>query len=578
MNIARSATGPRTALGLVFGLALLAGARPAAADDAICGAYAPAGALAAPATTRLSADLLATPDAPTTILSVESVAAAAPLPAYCRIRGLTTPQIHFELRLPAAQWNGKLLMQGCGGMCGWLNMGATDDSLERHYAVVNTDMGHQSPPNVAAWAHENRSAELDFAYRSTWTTATVARLIATSFYGRAPQRAYFNGCSTGGRQGLLAAQRFPELFDGVIAGAPVMNQTGIGMLHLLWSARANVGPAGRPVLNAARLEAVRAKVLEACDRQDGVADGILPDPRACGFRPESMACSATGAAARASSAAATSPAASMRAPSRSVDASPQCLNPEELAALRRLYDGARNAGGSLALTGGGGLALGSEYAWVPVFVNAGDRHGLLHEAPGMIQEILQFKAFYLDPGARASVADFDFDRDPPRLALTEAFYNVQNPDLRRFKARGGRLILYHGWDDSEVTPGHTVDYYEMATRAMGGPEATREFFRLFMVPGMGHCRRGVGADAIDYLTALEDWVERGAAPDQLLAHKLVKDQSYLGLPRPRFPLPTQDYRWRRPVFAYPDVAVHSGRGDWQEPGTWRARRLPAAPR
>ncbi len=523
----------------------------ARADD-ICGAY--SGAPFQPSSPEVSValqSLLKLPDAPTVINAVDPVAATGTLPAYCRVRGLIAPQINFELRLPARVWNGKLLMQGCGGMCGWLNMGATEDSLERGYAVVNTDMGHAAPPAVASWAYNNRAAELDFAYRATYATAVAARAIVAQFYARAPQRAYFNGCSTGGRQGMLAAQRFPELFDGIIAGAPVLNQTGTGMLHLLWSARANVGADGKPILSTAKLAAVRERVLAACDRMDGVADGVLPDPRACNWQPESMACAA-GA----------SPA--------------QCLSPAELGALRRLYDGVSTRDGKPAWNGGG-LLKGSEYTWSPVFVADGGRHGAIIESPGLVGQLLQFKIFYDDPGPSATIFDFDFDRDIPRLALTENFYNAQNPDLRRFKARGGKLLLYHGWDDTEVTPGNTVDYYELATRTMGGRASTADFFRLFMVPGMSHCRRGNGADAIDYLTALERWVEHGEAPDVLLAHKLVKEQSYLGLPRPRFPLKPEEFQWRRPVPAYPGVAVWNGKGDWRDPAQWRTRTQPSAP-
>ena len=193
------------------------GARSAFADD-ICGRFAkpPEQPNSAEVGAVLD-EFLKIPDAPTVITSIESVPAAGSLPAYCRFKGTTAPQINFELRLPV-EWNGKFLMQGCGGMCGWLNMGATEDSLEKRYAVVNTDMGHADPPAVAIWAYDNRSAELDFAYRSTWTTAVVSKRIAEVFYGNAPKRSYFNGCSTGGRQGMIAAQRFPELFDGIISG------------------------------------------------------------------------------------------------------------------------------------------------------------------------------------------------------------------------------------------------------------------------------------------------------------------------------------------------------------------------
>lgn len=535
-----------TAIGLL--LCAAAASLAHAQESAPCGDY--AGSPMQPPSPRaasLAAELLRLPDAASVITAVEPVTASADLPAYCRFKGTIAPQIHFELRLPE-DWNGKLMMQGCGGMCGWINMGATEDSLTRRYAVVNTDMGHTDPPYVALWAADNRQAELDFGYRATYTTAMVARAITAHFYGSQPRRHYFNGCSTGGRQGVLAAQRFPELFDGIIAGAPVLNQTGVGLLHLLWSARANLDAQGKPILTTQKLARVHASVLAACDKLDGVADGVLQDPRACPWKPESMACQGT--------------------------AGDDCLDAAEIGALHRFYEGASNSGGRLDWAGGGGLPVGSEYTWSPAFVSPTGGTAMVLDPAGLIAQIVAFKAFFNDPGPSMSLADFDFERDPARLALTESFYNAQNPDLRRFKARGGKLLLYHGWDDTEVTPGYSVDYYELATRTMGGPEATREFFRLFMVPGMGHCRRGAGADAIDYLDVLERWVEQGEAPDSVLAHKLVKEQSYLGLPRPRYPLKAEEYLWRRPVLAHPDVAVYAGHGDWKDPANWKVRPRP----
>jgi feruloyl esterase len=509
----------------------------------------PLGGAADPQAAATLRSLLRLPDAPTVITAVESVPAAGDLPAYCRFKGTIAPQIHFELRLPTEAWNGKLLMQGCGGMCGWINMGATEDSLARRYAVVNTDMGHVDPPGVALFGRDNRSAELDFAYRSTWATAQVARVLTESFYASRPKRTYFNGCSTGGRQGMLAAQRFPELFDGIIAGAPVLNWTGNGMLHLAWLAQANVGANGRAILTRAKLAKVNERVVAACDRMDGVADGLVPDPHACPWRPEQMACAGGGSG-------------------------NDCLSPLEIRTLQKFYTGAANASGLLRTASGGGAAPGSEYGWFPMFVGDGEAPGAIATGEGsMLDQLAQSAWFYLDPGASATTRELDYDRDVPRLALTEVFYNAQNPDLRRFQARGGKLILWHGWDDVEVPPGYSTDYYELATRTMGGPEATRSFFRLFMLPGVQHCRRGHGADAIDLLTALEQWVENGVAPDSLLAHKLVKEQPYLGLPRPRFPLPPSDYEWRRPVYAYPQAAVYTGRGDWKDPANWQPRTL-----
>lgn len=515
--------------------------------DELCGDFATApGQPISSNASALASELMRLPDAPTMLTGVEAVPAAGTLPGYCRMKGTIAPQIHFELRMPKT-WNGKLLMQGCGGMCGWLNMGATEDSLERGYAVVNTDMGHVDPPYVALWAYDNRQAELDFAYRSTYTTAMMSRAVVSRFYGKTPQKNYLNGCSTGGRQGMLAAQRFPELFDGIVSGAPVLNQTGVAMLHLLWAARANTDENRKPILDSVKLKQVHTRVLAACDKLDGAEDGVLQDPRMCPWKPESMACASGRSGA-------------------------DCLDTRELGALRKLYGGASNSSGRLLWAGGGGLPVGSEYTWVPAFVNEPGRDALILDPTGMISQIAKFKVFFNDPGASMSSHDFDYERDVQRLALTEYFYNTQNPDLRRFQARGGKLLMYHGWDDTEIIPGYTVDYYELASRTMGGVEKTKEFFRLFMVPGMGHCRRGAGADAIDYLTALERWVEHGEAPDALMSHKLVKEQSYMGLPRPRYPLQPEEYSWRRPVLAYPDVAVFSGKGDWKDPGQWSAKK------
>lgn len=530
----------------LFLLTVAFASHSAHAED-ICGEYLTVpGQPASSNASALTAELLRLPDAPTMLTAVEPVAAAGTLPAFCRMKGTIAPQIHFELRLPK-DWNGKLLMQGCGAMCGWLNMGATEDSLERGYAVVNTDMGHVDPPNVAFWAYDNRQAELDFGYRSTYTTAMMSRAVVARFYGKTPQKNYFNGCSTGGRQGMLAAQRFPDLFDGIIAGAPVMNQTGVAMLHLLWAARSNTDENRKPILDAAKIKTVHARVLAACDKLDGAADGILQDPRMCTWKPESMACAVGTSGA-------------------------ECLNARELGALRKLYDGPSNSTGRLLWAGGGGLPVGSEYTWIPAFVNEPGRDPLILDPAGMISQIVKFKVFFNDPGPGMSLFDFDYERDPQRLALTEYFYNAQNPDLRRFQASGGKLLMYHGWDDTEIIPGYTVDYYELASRTMGGLEKTKEFYRLFMVPGMGHCRRGAGADAIDYLTVLERWVENGEPPNSLMAHKLVKEQSYMGLPRPRYPLKAEEFSWKRPVLAYPDVAVFDGKGDWKDPARWHARK------
>lgn len=451
------------------------------------------------------------PDAPTTVSSAVEVAATADLPAHCQVRGFVAPQVRFEVRLPV-DWNGKFLHQGCGGLCGDLQPATCDDALARKYAVAVTDMGHTGQPWQSAWAYNNLPAEIDFAYRATHVVTVAAKAIIAQHYGRSATRAYFRGCSTGGRQGLVEAQRFPGDFDGIIAGAPVLDETGVAALHLMWSGQANLDARGKPLLEPGHVELLHAAVLKACDGIDGRRDGILDDPRRCSFDPAGLACAADVAGSG-------------------------CLTSAQQLAVRRIYDGARNSRGEALFAGG--MARGSEYEWVPNFVG---RNGPAVFAPGgPIRELYQYLLFLPDPGPDAAVTTFDFDRDPPRLALMETLYTAQNPDLTAFRQRGGKLILYHGWDDAEIPPALMLRYFGRVQATMGGPKATREFARLFMLPGVAHCRRGPGADTADWLTHLERWVEQDEAPDTVDTYHLTRVQDYLGLPRPRFPLPATDY-------------------------------------
>ena len=488
---------------------------------------------AADCTALARVDLSALPDAPTTITAATIVPATPDLPAHCRVEGTVAPQVGFEVRLPMSGWNGRYLQQGCGGMCGLINMGACEDAQARNYAVANTDMGHKGSPANALWALDNRAAELDFAYRATYVTSVAAKAIVARFYGRPQAKSYFRGCSTGGRQALILAQRFPHAFDGIVAGAPVLSQTGVSLLHLLWSGRANLDADGRPILSPEHVKLIGKSAIMYCDAADGSVDGILQDPGACRWSPQSLACvgDQTGA----------------------------CLTATHIAAANRLYDGARDSRGNALFAGG--MPRGSEHQWAPAFVGSNDQPALVMMPGGLIDSVQRYQLYWNDTPS-GPLPNFDFDRDVGRLALIEPLYNAQNPDLTAFRARGGKLILWHGWDDLEIPARLSIDYFRKVEATMGGRTKTRDFARLFLLPGVAHCRRGPGADAFDELSAIEAWVERGAAPDSLATHKLVTDQTYLGLPRPRFPLPAEAYRYTRPVPAFPLVAVRKG-GEWR---------------
>jgi hypothetical protein len=491
------------------------------------------------------ADLLELPDAPTTLTTAEFVAARDGLPAHCRVEGYVAPQVHFELRLPGSdesgsEWNGKFLMQGCGGLCGGVNSATCDDALARHYAVVVTDMGHAAPSYQALWAYDNIAAEIDFAYRATHVVTVAAKAIVERYYGVGPHRSYFRGCSTGGRQGLIEAQRFPADYDGIISGAPVLNETATAALHLIWSGKANLDLEDQPVLTAERVTMIHQAVVAACDDIDGHSDGLIEDPRRCDWENILTVCKSD----------------------RSAD---QCLSAAEIGVLHKLYTGPSNSAGEHLLPGG--LMPGSESEWVPNFVGR-DGPAVFHP-DGPIKQLYQYLLFFDDPGPGHSAREFDFDRDPSRLAMMETLYSALNPDLRAFRASGGKLIMYQGWDDIEVTPMNTVGYFEVMQATMGGVAATRTFARLFMLPGVAHCRRGPGADTADWLSALEGWVEDGEPPDSVTSYHPIEPQNYRGLPRPRFPLAMSAYDWSRPVFPYPGVARFSGRGDPADPVNWK---------
>jgi feruloyl esterase len=414
-------------------------------------------------------------------------------PAYCQVTGYVAPNVGFEIRLPSENWNGKLLALGCGGDCGFINAGACRGPLQRGYACIATDTGHRGQGGV--WAYNDLEALTDFAYRAIHVVAIAGKEIVKKHYGSAPKHSYFFGCSTGGRQALIEAQRFPWDFDGIIAGAPWIDDSDAAA-YAIWAARA-LREGG---LSQADLQRVHDAALAACDLDDGVKDGVIGNPARCAFDPRTSGLTAAKAD-----------------------------------AVRKVYQGLDS----------GGAMPGSELNWLEGFAE--------NEAWAQIW----FRYMTLPPaGPQWSVADFDFDRDPKRFAsgAQESLFNAANPDLRRFRAAGGKLLIYQGWNDESTTARRTIDYYETAGRVLGGGKAARDTVSLFLVPGMNHCGGGDGAYAIDYLSALEAWVERGVAPDVLIgAHpKEPADSdatSYAPLLR-KFPLDPSEVAFTRRVFPY----------------------------
>ena len=471
------------------------------------------------------ADFSGVTDAATQITSAVFAPAAKSVPAHCNVQGYVATNVGIQVLLPATNWNGKFLKHGCGGFCGVLLASACEVPLQKGYACVVSDMGHKSTTLDAKWAYNNLQAEVDFGFRSTHVSTLAGKAIAEKYFGKPASRTYYMGCSTGGRQGMVAAQRFPYDYDAIIAGAPVIDETGDGM-DLLWSVMATLGKDGKSILSPDDLRGVNQAALATCDMDDGVKDGVIGDPRTCSFDPAELQCKAGKKSG--------------------------CLSKDQADAVRKIYNGPVNAKGQKIYTGG--ALPGSELNWINNYVSADGGPSIYHN---FMADLFRYMGFMPDPGPGWTASQFDFDKDYKRIGMMESLYSGSNPDLRKFKANGGKLLVYQGWADQSVVPLNIIDYYETAVKTMGGRHATEEFFRLFMVPGMNHCTGGAGAYAIDYLTAMEEWVERGRAPDTLVS---VHPKAEAGFPV-RFPIDPANAEFSRPVYPYPLQPKYNGSGD-----------------
>ncbi|MBO9709091.1 MAG: tannase/feruloyl esterase family alpha/beta hydrolase [Caulobacter sp.] len=458
-----------------------------------------------------------------------------PLPtgtAYCRVNATLKPtpasSILVEVWLPTKEaWNGKFMATGNGGYGGALGGPrlAMRPAIKAGYAVAGTDMGHteNGAGGEANWALNQPEKIADWGHRANHETAAFAKAMIAAYYGQAPRRSYFTGCSDGGREALMEAQRYPGDFDGIVAGAPANAWTRL-MASFAWSWKAvHERPESR--LSDANLAVVQKAVLAQCDKLDGVADGIIEDPRRCRFDPAVVQCKD--------------------------GQSKDCLTPIQVDGLRKLYQGPRDAKGKPIYPGypAGGEAVPN--AW-PLWIS-----GEKAQHPSFARSF--FANFvYSDTGWQ--LARMNLDRDLKAAQRLAPVVASDNPDLSAFKARGGKLIMYHGWADAAITPLGSIQYYD-AVRARMGVKSADEFSRLFMVPGMSHCFGGPGADSFDMLATIDGWVEGGRAPDVVIATK--NDNDYAGL----LGLPSKALR-TRPLCAYPKVAQWDGKGSTDEAASY----------
>ncbi len=450
-------------------------------------------------------------DVPAGEFKAPGVNQALTVPALCRVAGTVAPAIKFEVWLPqGAAWNGRLQSVGGGGLAGIISYPAMALAVRDGYASASTDTGHEA--SDSKWLLD-RQRQTDYGYRAIHEMTVNAKAVVTAHYGRAAERAYFNGCSTGGRQGLMEAQRYPEDYDGIVSGAPVSTFTRLHMAQL-WTAHATLKTPGS-TLTREDLTLVTNAVLAKCDAADGVKDGVLTAPRSCDFKPQVLQCKAGATAG--------------------------CLAPAKIKALEMVYAGPTNPRTGVSLYPG--LEPGGE---APTPGNPGWALIMNGKGPFPIDDAVLGAMGFGE--ASWDWKSFDFDRDVDFVDAKLAWVlNAVNPDLRDFEARGSKLIIYHGWNDPGVMPQRTVQYYRDVIDYAGrggradGAQRTAAYARLFMMPGMGHCRGGNAPDQADWMGAISGWVEKGTAPDAITARR--EQDGKVTQTRPLCPFP-QAARYR----------------------------------
>ena len=456
------------------------------------------------------------------------------MPAFCRVAATLTPttdsEIGIEVWMPSSTWNGRFEGVGNGGFAGSIPYSAIAPGVLLGYATVGTDTGHSgSSTDDGSFALGHPEKIIDFGYRSIHLMTVIGKQISSAFYGEDAQHSYFTGCSTGGRQALMEAQRYADDYDGIIAGDPVAYYTHHhvgGNLWVVWQMFNN--PASTVFTTQDTL--LGSAVNAACDALDGVVDGVLNDPRRCHFDPAALLC--TGS-----------------------QVPPACLTSEQVEAVRHLWTGPDETV--------------QQRGYYPPFERGGEADGWpasispdpppAPQTDSHAQIGIPFFEYFVFDDPNWDFQTFNWASDPayveekvviPGQTLASVLNSI-DPNLKPFQARGGKLIQYHGFSDPEVPPLTSINYFESVVDSGGSPEwkQTGDFYRLFMVPGMNHCKGGPGANVFDTLTPLVDWVEQDVAPDRILATHYVNN------------MPGQGVAFTRPLCSYPQEAIYKGSGN-----------------
>jgi len=468
------------------------------------------------------------------VYSAALIPASAAAPEHCRVDLLVQPDINIQVNLPT-NWGGRLYMFGNGGFAGESfeaagRVASRSRGLTAGFVTAATDTGHSAQREPGGAFTLNRQKFIDFGFRSLHLTAETAKRLIAAYYSQPLNKAYFDGCSTGGRQALMLAQRFPADFDGIIAGSPGLAYTAGQLARVYWKQ----GLAANP-FPAAKLNLLATRVYDKCDAADGLKDGLIDNPLACGFKPsrDLPRCEASAG-------------------------SSTCFTAQEIASLERLYGDVPRQGKRYFP----GWPVGAEVAgpngqsgWVGQHLDTPAGQSAWN---GYASDFIRF---ILGPGtplaglsASEAIQKFDLDQEPANLAFAQQVLDATNPDLTAFRQRGGKLLMYFGWADPQLNPRMGLEYYEDVAAKMG--PNTSEFARLFMVPGMFHCGGGIGTSTFDTATPLVQWVEQNKAPVSIPAARMVNGQ----------PVRT------RPLCAWPEVARYKGSGSIDEAANFTCRR------
>jgi tannase/feruloyl esterase len=440
------------------------------------------------------------------------------LPAFCQVAVSIKPSkdsdIKVEVWMPVSGWNGKFMAVGNGGWAGSISYPSMSSALAQGFATASTDTGHEGTNGDGSFALGHPEKVIDFGYRAVHEMTVKAKAIIAAYYENSPKLSYWNGCSTGGRQGLREAQRFPADFDGIVVGAPANNWTHL-TAQFIWIAQA-AHKDEASYIPPSKYSLIHNAVLEACDARDGVKDGVLEDPTHCKFDPKVLECEGADG--------------------------PACLTAPQVETARKIYSSVTNPRTKQQIYPG--LMPGSELGWA---AQAGPK------VQGISNDYFRYVVFK-DPNWDYKTLNFDSD-----VALAEQTDNgtitTTDPNLKPFFARGGKLLQYHGWSDNQISPLNSINYYDSVLDVMGDVNKVKDSYRLFMVPGLGHCRGGDGVNSFDSISIIEQWVEKGKAPDQIVASRVANAV----------------VEETRPLCPYPQIASYKGTGSTNDAANFACR-------